>query len=228
MCQSGLPGWVRLEGATQTLDGTTFTLFNNLELKGTGIKQLTTVDTEIEDVLALNDREFAANDFTVFVTGTGTGLVTRTNVMTGGFVSSTNNGGLSRNMLAASVYVFPVGSTTGITRYRPVDITPNSAAAHTFKVRMANVNATAEGFDLTVKDPLLCIINPDYYHRIFRTGGASPADIKIYYDASADGSYQTIAHWQNIPEWEDTGGNTAGTGPAPFSSLTKRDRKSVV
>lgn len=217
---SGPDGWLHLSGAFQAIDGATLTHFNNLELSGTGIKQLNGIDAEIEDTLALNDREFAAGNNVVNILNPGTGAVTRSNTMTGGFVSSDNDGGLSRNTASAAAYSFPVGSSTGTLRYRPVDLVPASSAANIFKVRMANVNPTSEAYDISLKDSSLCNVNPDFYHRIFHTGGTDATDIKIYFDAVADGNYQTIAHWQNLPQWENTNNNIFASG-SPLASLTK-------
>lgn len=198
---TGNNGWVHLNGASQNISGTTFTHFNNLELSGTGIKQLNNIDAEIEDTLSLNDRELATGDNTMFVIATGIGVVTRTY----GFVSSTNDGGLSRNTLAANTYFFPVGSSTGTLRFRPVDITPNSATFNTFKVRMANVDASTEGFNRSSKESSIGTINPNFYHRINRTNGASTADITLYYDNVIDGDYGLITQWQNTALWKNLG-----------------------
>lgn len=214
---AGTNGWLHLYGAPQTIGGTTITHFNNLELSGTGIKQLNNIDTEIEDTLGLNDREFASANNTVFVISTATGVVTRTS----GFVSSTNDGGLSRNTLAANTYFFPVGSSTGTPRFRPIDITPNSQTPNTFKVRMANVDASNEGFDRSLKENTIGEINPYFYHRINRTNGSSSADISLYYDQTADGDYHTITHWQNTSLWKNLGTSTT-TNNYGLSGLTQQ------
>lgn len=214
---AGADGWVHLYGATQTISGNTITHFNNLELSGTGIKQLTGIDTEIEDTLALNDREFATGDNTVFVIATGIGVVTQT----AGFVSSTNDGGLSRNTLAANTYFFPVGSNIGTARFRPVDITPDDASPNTFKVRMANTDATTEGFDRSLKESTIGEINPNFYHRINRTNGTSSADITLYYDNILDGNYEIMAQWQNTAQWKNLGLVTT-TNNYGLSGLTKQ------
>ncbi len=200
---TGADGWVHLNGATQTINGNTITHFNNLELTGTGVKQLISINTEIEDTLALNDREFTSGDNTVFVIATGAGVVTQTN--TNGFVSSTNDGGLSRNTLSTNTYFFPVGSNTGTARFRPVDITPNSASPNTFKVRMANVDATIDGFDLSLKQSAIGEINPNFYHRINRINGNSLVDISLYYDSSIDGEFDILTQWGITSQWEDLG-----------------------
>jgi gliding motility-associated-like protein len=213
---SGSNGWVHVIGDTQTIGGTTMTHFNNLELTGTGVKQLVGADVEIEDSLILNDREFASTDNTVFVTDPGLGII---RYQPNGFVSSTNDGGLSRNTLSASTYTFPVGSNLGTMRYRPVDITPNSAASNTYKVRMANVDATTEGFPLTSKEGAVGDINPNFYHRINRTFGSSPADITIYYDNTLDGNYTVQAQWQNTSLWKSLGAASTSSNYG-FTGLT--------
>lgn len=213
---TGTDGWLHLNGGMQNIGGNASTHFNNLYLAGTGVKQLNGVNTEIEDTLALNDREFATGDNTVLVMATGTGVVTRSN----GFVSSTNDGGLSRNTLSTNTYSFPVGSSTGTSYFRPVDITPNSVTANTFKVRMANVNATSEGFDLAVKDVALGDINPNFYHRINRVNGNSFADITIYYDSILDGNFTAMAQWGTTSQWENLGA-VATTSNYGFPGLTK-------
>lgn len=214
---TGTSGWVHLDSATQTISGNTITHFNNLELAGTGIKQLNNIDAEIEDTLALNDREFATGDNTVFVIANGTGVITQTT----GFVSSTNDGGLSRNTLAANTYFFPVGSSTGAARFRPVDITPDDASPNTFKVRMANTDATLETFDRSLKESSIGEINPDFYHRISRSNGTSSADITLYYDNTTDGDYEIMAQWQNTAQWKNLGLITT-TNNYGLSGLTKQ------
>ena len=194
------PGLVNLAGAAQNIDGSDVTQFNNLAISGTGIKTQS-INAMVEDSLALNDRELATDNFTLFVLNTDTGAITRTS----GFVSSLDTGKLSRNTLSTEPYLFPVGSSIGTPRYKQVIITPNSALAHTFTVRMANVDATTEGFDRNINDSTLCIINPDFYHRINRTSGAGTADITVYFDDVMDNNYTDITHWQNLPRWENTG-----------------------
>lgn len=196
---AGQPGWVHLTGGTQTINGTKSTYFNKLETSGTGIKQLSGVDATVEDTLALNDLEFSTGNNTLSVTGTGTGLITRTS----GFVSSTGDGWLARNTNASSTYIFPVGSNAPALRYRPVDITPSSASQNTFKVRMANADATTEGYDRSVKDGILGEINPIFYHRIARTDGSSPSDITLYFDKSTDGEYVSMTKWKSSLKWQN-------------------------
>lgn len=194
------PGLVVLSGANQVIDGSNITYFYDLSLMGSGVKSLD-VDAYVEDSLALNDREMAAEEYTLFMLNSNVNSISRTN----GFVSSLDDGGLARNTLDTHIYHFPVGSSIGTFRYRPVDIIPNSITPNTYKVRMANVDATSEGYDRTYDDSSFCLINPDFYHRIGRLNGMTPADIAVYFDNTLDNNYTELGHWQNSPRWENTG-----------------------
>ena len=200
------PGTVILTGDTQNIEGSSVTQFYNLTLSGTGVKRQK--NSEItENILALNSLELSTDTSTMYVTNSSTSAITRTS----GFVSSQDDGGLSRNTLSSSAYLYPVGSQVGTLRYRPIEITPNASSSHMFKVRMANVDAGNEGFSRSVTDGSVCSINADFYHRINRISGSSSADISIFYNPSADGSYSTIAHWQNVPQWENAGTVSSGS-----------------
>lgn len=207
---------VYLNGADQFIAGTVSTTFNNLDLSGTGIKTLQ-INTNLSGILSLNDRELATDDFIMFVLNTDLSAITRTT----GFVSSLNNGNLSRATLNNSTYEFPVGSSIGTLRYRPVNILPSSASANTFTVRMANNDATSDGYDRTLLGTGLCSTNPDYYHRINRTAGTDPADITIFYDEIADGYWSGAAQWDIAPStlWENMG-TAIVTTSTPFNDVT--------
>ncbi len=212
------PGKLNMQGAVQNIRGKNVTKFYDLILNGTGVKKLLNVSAIVQDSLILNNHELAADTNTVFETNTATGIITRSS----GFVSSLSNGGLSRQMNQTSVYSFAVGSSTPVLRYRPVDVVPTSTSANTFKVRMANVDASTETFNRSTKDTTLCEINPKFYHRIFHTAGTDSAALTFYYDTLADGAFSTLAHWQTVPEWVHMNPVTAAYAVSPaFSTLAK-------
>ena len=215
-------GWVHMIGVNQHIKGTALTHFNSLELAGTGVKYLDSLDAEVEDTLDLTDREFNVDTNTVHVLYEDVSAVQRMNVFTGGFVSSLMDGGISRKTNSTGVYLFPVGSKLGTVRYRPVTLTPNATNANTFHVRLANNNATVDAYDINVADTTLCFVNDKFYHRIMQLVGTDAADVEIDYEhgTSKDGLFNTIAHWQNKPQWEDTKNNTFTTG-TPLSKLEK-------
>ncbi len=208
---------VILEGINQLITGTAISSYYDLELTGSGIKTQT-IDSYTTDSLILNDRELATDINTMFVSNTDTGAISRTT----GFVSSLGDGCLSRATNNNFVYLFPVGSSLITTRYRPVEIKPATANPNTYTVRLANNDATTDGYDRGLLEAGICIANPAFYHRINQTSGADPADITIYYDEISDGLWEGIAQWNIIPltQWEDVGIVTA-ISATPLNSLTK-------
>ena len=208
-------GTVDLRGDNQVIAGEDVTWFWDLRLTNTGIKRQA-INAVVEDSLILNHLELATDSFVVFCINPDPGIVTRST----GFVSSLDTGSISRNVDRDTIYLFPTGSSLVTNRYRPVEIKPNLVAPGTFTVRMANLDATLEGYDRSIKDSSLCLINPFFYHRINRTQGNSPADLDIFYDPAADGAFDAMAHWQNLPRWENMGQITMNP-PGPLASIRK-------
>lgn len=197
---------VNLNGGNQSIAGTATSSFYNLNLLGTGIKSLG-IDAEVSGILELNNLQLATGTNTMRVLNTSSLAISEN----GGFVSSLGAGRLSWDMNSTDTYVFPLGSTVGTTRIRPVSITPASSAANTFAARLANVNATSEGFDVNEIGPELCFVNDQFYHLIDHVSGSDAADVTQYYNQASDGSWANGAHWQGTPQWEDMGNEVAGS-----------------
>ncbi|MFN4233312.1 MAG: gliding motility-associated C-terminal domain-containing protein [Bacteroidia bacterium] len=191
-------GEVILTGANQNIQGNNITEFYTLSLQGTGIKYLNAVDAIVKNQLNLNDIELATQTNTIYIKNTSLNAIQRTS----GFVSSLGSGSLSRDMSLGLPYLFPVGSSDGTLRYRPIKIKPTLNANVTYAARMANVNPTSEGYDINVKEQKISQVNPNFYHLIYRTNGTQSADLIFYYDPIEDGNVNDVAHWQNIPQWE--------------------------
>jgi gliding motility-associated-like protein len=206
-------GQVALYGGNQLITGTAVTEFHNLTLTGTGVKTQT-IDARVNSFLELNDRELATDGNKMFVLNPFVNAVTRST----GFVSSTGNGRLVREINTADDYLFPVGSSTGTARYRPITITPNNNDANTFEVRMANVDATTESFDRSVRENDICEINPNYYHLIGRPQGTDPVQVITYFETT-ETNWSQVVHWQNVPQWELTSPIVAGNSGG-FRTLT--------
>jgi len=209
-------GAVVFIGDDQRIQGTDITHYYDLDHRGSGTK-FGDLDVIVEGTMQLNDREFNMDTNTVTVTNTD--LTAVKNTTPPGFVSSLQNGGIARHTAVADDYFYPVGSSLGTLRYRPAYITPATTALHNFKTRMANVDATAEGFDRNVRQPIICDINPFFYHRVFRLLGNDAADILLTYQEPQDGQYSNMVHWQNIPWWEDMGTAVYTNGGAGLSSI---------
>ncbi len=205
-------GSVFFEGDNQILSGNESTYFYNLILDGTGLKTQT-IDQFVLNTLDLKHLELRTENFSMFIENTDVNAIS----LTDGFVSSLGTGFLSRNTNTSQMYLFPVGSTLGVDRYRPVEITPANTTANTYTVRMANEDATNEGFDRNLVESLICETNPLFYHRINRTEGESSIDLKIYYDESEDGEWEGIANWTVFPdEWQIVSGSSS-TSDIPLS-----------
>ncbi len=213
-------GYVFMYAANQSIKGTDETYFHNLVLKNQGVKYAE-LDAKVDGFLDMTDREFNVDTNTIWVRNADLNSVRRTT----GFLSSLEDGGLLRYTKASAAYLFPVGSNFGISRYRPVEITPTSADSNQFKVRFANFDPTSEGFDRDDRFHLVCEINPDWYHRMYHPQGTDSAEIAIFYDPADDGSQWTdIAHWQNVPEWQAMFRDTIISG-TPFNRVIKSNWK---
>lgn len=198
-----------LNGANQNIAGTVSSNFNILDLTGTGIKSLQ-INTSVSTLLALNDRELSTGNYIMNVLTPTVNAITRTT----GFVSSTGNGNLNRATASSAAYLFPVGSSTGTLRYRPVEISPVNASVNTYSVRFVNNLATSDGYDISLTDTNTCMLNPDFYHRINRTSGTAAAGLAVFYDEIADGLWDGLAHWMTTPSnlWQDAGNITQTSG----------------
>ncbi|MBL4736343.1 MAG: gliding motility-associated C-terminal domain-containing protein, partial [Flavobacteriales bacterium] len=197
---------VNLEGADQLIAGTTQSDFNDLRLMGTGIKRLG-LDASTSGILALKDRELATDANTFFVKNTNTNAVTRTT----GYVSNQGVGRLSRQTAANSVYLFPLGSSVGTPRYRPVEITPALSAANTFAVGLFNHDASFDGYDVGMMTFDICAVNQFYYWKINQPLGTDAANISLYFDEVQDDQYTGIANWQSA-QWNSLAGVSLTTG----------------
>ncbi len=198
-------GEVLLYGANQQITGSSITTFYDLTLTGSGIKSQT-IDARVGNSLDLGSVELATGTNNMHVDNASPAAV----IENGGFVSSLGNGRLAWATNQVSQYVYPVGSSLGTPRIRPVRITPAQNSDNIYAIRFANTDPNNDGYDRSVKAIEVCGINENFYHLIDRTSGTSAAGIAIYYEDPADGSWTGIGHWQNIPQWENT--STAITG----------------
>jgi gliding motility-associated-like protein len=208
----------------------TNTTFNILTLQGTGIgnnrkKTLQLVDASVgpNGLISINDRELETLTNTFFVLNPSpVAVLNNTTVGSEGFVSSSFGGTFSRATNSTGVYRFPTGSSAGTLRYRPVTITPASAAANVYTARLGNNTATVDGFDVLQFDTSMCRVTSLFYHQINRTAGTDNAGIDVFYDLAADGPWDGLAQW-NTPTaalWNNIGAVTQTTA-VPFNDILK-------
>lgn len=212
---------VTLFGNTQqfiTSTNGTSTVFNNLFLTGTGTGndrkktlQAVNASTSSSGTLQLNGRELETQTNTFFVTNPAIAAITFTNTFgSEGFVSSQAPGTLSRITNFASTYIFPTGSSVGTTRFRPVELTPQTNVGSEYTVRFNNYDANTDAFDRNENDGNMCALNPTYYHSIERLIGNAPTDIRLFYVIADEGDWTGMAHWRNAStDWNDMNANTS-------------------
>jgi len=214
-------GMVKLDGqGVQYITGDSITRFYDLDLAGTGNIKKQTIDAYTEHFLFLNDKELATDHNTMYVTNPDFNAIHRTT----GFVSSLENGWLARNVTLPVNYIFPVGSSIGLKRYRPVGISPrvSDPSQNEFKVRMVNNSATTNGFPLNHHDSTICYVNPFYYHWISHSQGSDSASVRLYY-YPVDGEYDINAQWDTKSGetmWYNTNRNWLYDGASPYYVLT--------
>jgi hypothetical protein len=197
---------VILYGGNQQITGTSITSFYDLTLTGSGIKSQT-IDAHISNVLDLTNLELATENNFMHIDNPSSNAIQNN----GGFVSSTGNGRLTWATNISSQYIYPVGSSLGTPRIRPVRITPTQADSNIYAVRFANTDPSNEGYSRTIKAQSVCDINDEFYHLIDHTSGNTAASVAIYYNQILDGNWAGIGHWQTIPQWENTSTTTTGT-----------------
>lgn len=196
-----------LFGDNQFITGDSVTRYFDLELLGTGIKTQQ-IRSYTLDSLILNDRELATDTFFMHVLNADTGAITRTT----GFVSSLGDGKLYRNMNSVLSYRFPTGASIGTTRYNPVTVKSSTTTAKVFGARLANVDATLEGYDRSLVDNTVCSLNPFFFHRVNNPTGNSDAEFAVYFNASSDSLWDAMAHWEPQPTsyWSIIPNTTSG------------------
>ncbi len=191
-------GYVYFIGDDQYINGSDETHFHNVLLRNSGTKY-GDIDVYVTGFLDLATFELNMDTNIVYITNGMLDAVRNDS----GFVSSLENGGLSRFTNLDGSYFFPVGSNVGNTIYRPIEIN-TLANPQEYRVRFANADASMDDYDREQKALLLCDINGSYYHKIWQDMGVDEASVSFYYDTLVDGSkWNDIAQWKTS-EWQQT------------------------
>jgi gliding motility-associated-like protein len=214
---------VKLFGNTEQLISSTngtSTTFNNLQLTGNGTalnrrKTLTNVDVLISTtgVLDLGNRELNGNTHNLSVLNPSSTAITGSLAMNDeGFISNTTNGFASWVTNSTDSYVFPVGSSDGTQRFRPVVISPNSGDVSHYAVRFNNYVADNDAYPIASKESTIDQINNAFYHSIELISGESNVDLAIAYLSSIDGEFVGMANWSSPTNlWKNMDGALAST-----------------
>ena len=201
---------VHLYNSDKLITGTAVTDFYTLIL--TGGSKLMTIDASAV-VLDLGTDHLLTDENVMLVNNPDPLAL----IYSTGYVSSRGDGHLQRKTNSTSVYSFPLGSSTGDFRLRPLDFIPSDNEDNIFGARLANNDATLDGYNLQDKSDLVGNLNSSYYHNIYHNSGNSPVDITFYYDPSTDENFQTIGYWYN--QWNTLDNVSNGGSNAGFESL---------
>lgn len=206
---------VKLYGNTEQLITSSIgvtTTFHDLALSGNGVgvnrrKSFVNVGARIDATgkLTLSNRELHGDVHDLEVLNPSNAAISGSVAMNNeGFISNLNGGSVLWNTNSTADYIFPVGSSDGNLRYRPVSIQPKTTTNSVYAVRMNNYSADLDSYLFTMKEPSVETVNTSFYHSIDRVSGEALANIAIAYSESTDGAYTGIAHW-NLTDilWKD-------------------------
>lgn len=222
---------VMLSGDNQFITGTSPTRFHTLVLAGTpGSVKAQTINASVTGTLDLRSSELATNTHEMLVVNTSPNAITK-NSGSSGYVSSLDDGRLTRRTVGVNRYFFPVGTPSSLVNagesfyYRPIVMSQSNGSLNEneYSVRLVN-NPTADGYDVTQTDDSIEVVNPLYYHRLYHGLGSDPATITMHFEPS-DEAWTDIAHHDGS-QWGYTRVPSVGTGAGlgiGFSTITISD-----
>jgi hypothetical protein len=152
----------RLTGTEQSISGINSIQLGSLRCEGDGLKTLNQT-VRCERLEINNSRIFTQSD-SLIVLETSQDAVSRNN----GWVYSTLNGGLFRNLVQGQAVDFPVGT---VINYRPLMINATTSNG-LVGLRFADVSAAADGIPLTFISEGICRIDDRFHFRIYGNVGS--------------------------------------------------------
>ncbi len=183
----------------------TITNFYNLNLQGTGnaIKKIENTIV-IKKKLDITDREVQTGSNRIKITNAQNTALASNNA---GFVASTYNGGIEWTMVSGE-YTYPIGSSVGIKRYRPLVFT--SYGNNVTLARFINNAASSDGYPTSSFDASICSVNNDFYHSIYRLSSSGACDIGVVYDGILENNWSGLAQWgtPGANQWNSLGTTT--------------------
>lgn len=203
---------VHLKGDIQIISGDSVTKFYKLSCEGSS-KKILQQNARIKKQINLNALEFSTTDDTLFVDNTALDAVLFNSTFgSEGFISSSDIGSLVRSTSIMNSYKFPVGSSVGTPRYRPVEIIPQNNAQNSYAVSFINHLPDFDNYDTS-----LCDINKKFYHKVNRINGNTKGMVSIYYLPGTDNYYNKLGFPLNNNIWSAiTQSNLTSANPYSF------------
>ena len=195
-----------LFGGNQQITGSEVTSYYDLDLTGSGVKELDGVDTRILHELNLTTNELATNEQKAYVDSDDEDAIFY--ILDSGFVSSTGNGRLVRKTSTGLSYIYPLGQQDLQTiYYRPLLISTDND--NSVEGRLAYVNPGLEGKPLTQKALDIEDLNSQFFHLIESSDGSDVSgSLAIAYETTTEGEWVDIGQWittsSTQDQWEKT------------------------
>lgn len=199
-------GVSELFGNYQQMRGNSSTHYFDLILSGNDKKEIK-LDEYAHGVLNLTDRELVIGDFVFFVEDDTPNAIQQTS----GFASTDGVGYLSRNINVGNNYHYPLGSTNGTFRVRPLELY-NTSLTGRFQIGFINRDPAIDG--LINIAPNVLSINDSYYHRIKAPATSADIGIRSFFNKPLEGDFQSLSHLETLtpfvgmtlplPYWEST------------------------
>ena len=201
-------GTVNLSGNTQIIGGTNKITFPNLSLLGSGSVTLG-FNADVLGTLALNTKEFKANEFNLTITNPLFSSITRTS----GFistdkVSNDKEGKLIRSTNSTSPYLFPVGSAS---LYRPLEFVPLDVLPSSFGVTFTNADPNGKKYNRESKRNDIQKVFDKYYYIINQESGSANTNVR-FYQSALEAEYKQLVAWSVFNLWEKASPSIATEG----------------
>jgi gliding motility-associated-like protein len=173
----------QLTGTEQFISGSNPIELGRLSCSGDGLKTLNQT-VRCERLEINNSRIFTQSDSLIVLQGLPD-AVSRNN----GWVYSSLNGGLFRNLVQGEAADFPVGNESD---YRPLQL--NATAGNGLVgLRFADVSAGSDGIPLTFITPGICRIDDRFYFRIY--GNVGSIDVSASFEQAFT---EGFIPWANV------------------------------
>ncbi len=199
-------GLTDLAGGSQTIGGSNKTRFPDLNLSGNGNKTAS-VDMDITKKLFLNDRELKANQYTISVLSPLNDAIARST----GFVSTDKKGKLIRSTTNTESYLFPLGSSSAGSIYRPVSVEPLNSGLNNFAITFLNESPSNSGYSTTAKREDIDQVSDQYYYILNQESGSSNMNATFYQEAPEEDNFTQLVNW-NFNVWEKAGSSILDKG----------------
>lgn len=173
----------RLNGTEQFISGSNSIELGSLRVVNDGLKTLNKT-VRCERLEINNSRIFTQSD-SLIVLQTTSNAITRNN----GWVYSSLNGGLFRNLVQGEAADFPVGNQSD---YRPLQL--NATVGNGLVgLRFADISAGNEGIPLTFITPGICRIDDRFYFRVY--GNVGSLEVSASFE---QGFTEGFIPWANV------------------------------